>query len=90
MGLTRAVSSKTRLPLCHSRASAAATSARGRRRRGARVHTATSRSGSAYVSGRRTTPYTTLKIAVTDPTPRATIRMPAAANPGALRSSRAP
>src|SRR5207302_3797525 len=48
----------------------------------------TTRSGCAYGSGRSSTAFTTLKIAVVAPMPRASVRIAAAANPGAPRNVR--
>ena len=50
---------------------------------------ATSRSGSAYGSGRSSTPLTIEKMAVFAPTPSATDRIAAAAKPGSRSSVRA-
>ena len=48
----------------------------------------TSRSGSAYGSGRSSTPFTTVKIVVVAPIPSASVATATAVNPGVRRSAR--
>ncbi|MGH7446554.1 MAG: hypothetical protein ACRELT_03280 [Longimicrobiales bacterium] len=55
---------------------------------GNRLATRTSRSGDSYGSGRSTTPFSTLKIALFAPIPSARVRMAMNANPGARASER--
>src|ERR1700730_4934332 len=57
---------------------------------GGTCHTCTSRAGSWNGSGRRSTAFTTLKMAVFAPMPRARTMMAAAVKPGFLRSTRRP
>ena len=49
-----------------------------------------SRSGSGYASGRSSTPFTTLKMAVFAPMPSASASIATAVKPGFLRSVRNP
>src|SRR4051812_32723971 len=53
------------------------------------IVTLISRSTSRYANGCRTTPYTTLYIAVAPPIPNASVQAVTAANPGLLRRDRA-